>query len=89
MFVTLDTTAIRESSAFAFAVAPFQSKGYERTISATHLPDPAARAQYTQALQRNQQRIDDYNRLWQLHQLDKFFVPNARRFLAHAYSRVA
>ena len=56
-------------------------------IAPESIKDPAARAQYEAALARNKQRIAEYNRQWQLRQLDKSFTPSMRRFLIEAYSK--
>jgi hypothetical protein len=56
-------------------------------IAPESIKDPKARADYERAIAANKEKIADYNKQWQLRQLDNYFTPPAKRFLVEAYSK--
>lgn len=56
-------------------------------ISPSSIKDPKARAEYERRIAENNEKIAEYNRQWQLRQLDDYFTPYVKRFIIEAYSK--
>ncbi len=56
-------------------------------IAPESIKDSKARAEYESAIAANKKRIAEYNKQWQLRQLDNYFTPYASQFMIEAYSK--
>jgi hypothetical protein len=56
-------------------------------IAPESIKDSKARAEYESAIAANKKKIAEYNKQWQLRQLDSYFTPYASQFIIEAYSK--
>ena len=56
-------------------------------IAPESIKDAKARAEYESTIAANKEKIAEYNKQWQLRQLDNYFTPYASQFIIEAYSK--